>query len=143
VTPKLLPDLEEVQMHVFCTYCSREKSTETDNIPAINRYQSTRIEKVYTAASQLGLGFYILSGEFGLLPPQQLIPWYDHLMKPEEVSDLANRMAVQILEYGITRIVYFTSSFLRDPNVIPYHDAIVTACSRTSRPLLIVETEME
>ena len=130
-------------MQAFCTYCSRDKSTEPGDLPAIRRYQSARIEKVYAAACQLGLGFYILSGKFGLLVPHHPIPWYDHLLAPEEASYLADRIADQIREYGITGLVYFTSSFDRDPNVIPYHDALVAACSRTSRPVLVIESELE
>ena len=130
-------------MQAFCTYCSRDKSDEPGNIPAIRRYRDTRIEKVYNAASQLGLEFYILSGEFGLLSPQEPIPWYDHLLKPEEVSSLADRISKQIREYEINRVIYFTNSFARDSNVIPYHDAIVAACSRTSRPILVIELEMD
>ena len=130
-------------MQAFCTYCSRDKSDEPGNIPAIRRYLDTRIEKVYNAASQLGLGFYILSGKFGLLSPQEPIPWYDHLLRPEEVSSLADRIVKQIREYEINRVVYFTKSFAQDPNVIPYHDAIVAACSRTSQPILVIELEMD
>lgn len=130
-------------MQAFCTYCSRDKSNEPGNIPAIRRYLDARIEKVYNAASQLGLGFYILSGEFGLLSPQEPIPWYDHLLRPEEVSSLADRITEQIQKYEITSLVYFTNSSVRDPNVIPYHDAIVAACSRIFRPLLVIELEMD
>ncbi len=130
-------------MQAFCTYCSRDKSDAPGAMPAIQRYKSIRIEKVHTAASQLGLEFYILSGKFGLLAPDQAIPWYDHLLKREDVSHLADRVANQIQEYGITGLVYFTNSFNRDPDVIPYHDAIVAACSRTSRPVLVIEMETE
>ena len=130
-------------MQAFCTYCSRDKSDADGNISAIQRYLSNRIERVYAAASQLGIGFYILSGEYGLLNPQQPIPWYDHLLQPEEVSSLANQIATQIQEAEITGIVYFTNSFDQDPNVVPYHDAIASACSRTSRQLLVVEVDME
>ena len=126
-------------MHAFCTYCSRDKNDEPDRIPAIRRYQDSRIEKVYAAASKLGLEFYILSGEFGLLPPQQPIPWYDHLLEPEEVCNLADRVAGQLRDYRITGLVYFTESFAQDPHVIPYHDAIIAACSRTKLPMLVIE----
>jgi len=126
-------------MQAFCTYCSRDKIAEPGDLPAIRRYQDSRIEKVYAAASKLGLEFYILSGEFGLLHPQQPIQWYDHLLKPEEVSSLADRVAGQLRDYRITGLVYFTESFAQDPNAIPYHDAIVAACSRTRLPMLVID----
>lgn len=130
-------------MQAFCTYCSRDKNKEPGKMPAIYRYLDTRIEKVYSAASQLGLGFYILSGEFGLLPPQEPIPWYDHLLRPEEVENLADRMTKQILEYEINGLVYFTKPCAQDSNVVPYHDAIVIACSRVSRPVFVVELRID
>jgi hypothetical protein len=130
-------------MYIFCTYCSRDKSDEPDRIPAIQRYQSDRIRRVYAAASQVGLKFFILSGEFGLLSAQQSIPWYDHLLLPEEVDALAARMTQQIRDHGISGIVYFTSSLAKDPNVQPYHDAITAACNQTSHPLFVVEQDMD
>jgi hypothetical protein len=36
-------------------------------IPAIQRYHSSRIQRTYEAANLLGLEFYTLSGEFGVL----------------------------------------------------------------------------
>ncbi len=129
-------------MYIFCTYCSRDKSDEPNLIPAVQRYQSQRISRVYAAASQVGLEFFILSGEFGLLSAQQPIPWYDHLLLSEEVDELAARMAQQIRDRGISGIVYFTSSSAQDPNVQPYRDAITTACKEVSQPLFIIEQNM-
>ena len=129
-------------MYAFCTYCSREKNLKAGAIPAIQRYLDERIHRVYSAASRLGLGFFIVSGEFGLIPPGHLIPWYDHLLRPEEVSGLVEPMAKQIVENDIAGVVYFTEAFASDPNLIPYHDALVAACSRTSRPCFVVEVEL-
>ncbi|MGH7600908.1 MAG: hypothetical protein ACREOI_31505, partial [bacterium] len=78
-------------MTAFCTYCSALKSQAPGNIPAMQRYQSLRIRKVCQAAMELGLEFYILSGEFGLIPSQQPIPFYDHLLRPEEVPVMVER----------------------------------------------------
>jgi hypothetical protein len=129
-------------MYIFCTYCSRDKSDEPDRIPAIRRYQSERINRVYAAASQVGLEFFILSGEFGLLSSQQPIPWYDHLLLSEEVDELAAKMAQQIQEHGISGIVYFTRSSTQDPNVQSYRDSITAACKQASQPLFVIEQDM-
>lgn len=129
-------------MYIFCTYCSRDKSKEPNPLPAIQRYQSARIEKVHNAASQVDLRFFILSGEFGLVPAQQPIPWYDHLLLAEEVDRLVERMIEQIHSFGISGVVYFTSSLTHDPNVRPYGDAITAACKRTSVPLSVIEHDM-
>ncbi len=130
-------------MYIFCTYCSRDKSDAPDLISAIQRYQSQRINRVYAAASQVGLDFFILSGEFGLLPAQQPIPWYDHLLLPEEVEGLSVRMAQQIRDHEISGVVYFTRSSNQDPNVQPYRNAITAACTQTSKPLFIIEQDMD
>ena len=131
-------------MHTFCTYCSAAKSLEEGDIPAIQRYLDPRIHKVHEAASTLGLDFYILSGEYGLIPPDEPIPWYDHLLQAGEVDELVERMAAQIRQYSIEEgIVYFTNVISNDPSLIPYRDAIVAACNRVSCPCSIVEVKLE
>ena len=60
-------------MYAFCTYCSADKSNAPNRVPAIQCYQSSRIRNVYAAARLLGVGFYVLSGEFGLLTADQPI----------------------------------------------------------------------
>lgn len=126
-------------MHAFCTYCSADKSDEPGEIPAIRRYQSPRLSRVYEAAQQLGVGFYILSGEFGLIPPECPIPWYDHLLVTTEVPALVDKLVQQIGQYGITRLVYFTQPLTQDLAIAPYQDAIMTACNRLALPFLVIE----
>jgi len=126
-------------MHVFCTYCSKDKSDEPGDIPAIRRYKSARIDNVYAAARKLGVGFYILSGKFGLIPPAQPIPWYDHLLKAEEVSQLVGIVAGQIKQYGIAGLAYFTQPLAQEPNVVPYHDTLAAACSRGTVAFHVIE----
>ena len=130
-------------MHSFCTYCSAAKSPAEGNVPAIQRYLDPRIHKVHEAASTLGLDFYILSGEYGLIPPEEPIPWYDHLLQTGEVGDLVERMAAQIRQYNMEGIVYFTNAISSDTRLIPYRDAIVAACNRASCPCSVVEVDLE
>jgi hypothetical protein len=129
-------------MNAFCTYCSAEKSKEPGKLPAIRRYKSSRIEQVYAAASLLRLGFYILSGKFGLLSPEHPIEWYDQLLVSSQVGDMVDKLAKQIEELGVTGITYFTKPLASDPKVRPYHDALAAACSRTSRPFSVVELDL-
>lgn len=128
-------------MHAFCTYCSRDKSEEPGEIPAIRRYKSVRIDYVHAAARKLGVGFYILSGEFGLIPAEHPIPWYDHLLKTEEVGQLIGVVSRQILQHGITGLAYFTQPLAKDPNILPYHDTAAAACSRGGVTFHVVEIE--
>lgn len=128
-------------MTSFCTYCSATKSPESAEIPAIRRYQSSRIGRVYDASRTLGFRFRVLSGEYGLVAPEQGIPYYDHLLTLEEVPALAELVARQIREAGITAFVYFTKPLATNPKVAPYHDALVTACRLTSASVCVVELE--
>ena len=96
------------------------------------------------AAALLGLEFYILSGEFGLIPPDRPIPWYDHLLLPDEVDDLVERMVAQIRRNKVDGITYFTTALDADPNLLAVtHSAIVSACNLADRPCFIVEVELE
>lgn len=128
-------------MRVFCTYCSKSKNHEPGDIPAICRYESRRIERVYQAACSLGLRFFILSGKFGLVRPEHCIPYYDHALNREEVPAMAELVGSQIKEYAISGFVYFTRPLAGDDKIVPYHDVLVSACRSSSRGLYCVELE--
>ncbi|MCI0695786.1 hypothetical protein L0337_27750 [candidate division KSB1 bacterium] len=130
-------------MNAFCTYCSALKSMAPGNIPAIKRYQSLRIRKVCQAATELGLEFYILSGEFGLISPHQPIPFYDHLLRPEEVLVMVERVAKQLHEYGVAGLVYFTQPLTSSRELLPYYEVIKSACLRAALPFFVVEVTNE
>lgn len=83
-------------MAIFCTYCSAEKETDEYLLPAIQRYFSERILRISQAAAKVGTGFFILSGEFGLLEPKELIPYYDHLLVADQIEAMAFKLADQI-----------------------------------------------
>lgn len=128
-------------MSALCTYCSKRKSHESGEIPAIRRYKSERIERVYQAARTLTLPFFILSGRFGLVRPEECIPDYDHLLKPDEVPALATRLVEQMDRYGLGGLVYFTEPLVGNVRRVPYHAALSAACFVSSRPFLAVELE--
>lgn len=81
---------------VFCTYCSDDKDRSHEELPAIQRYRSNRIQSVYNAAMSLGFKFLILSGEYGILEASDPIPYYDHLLQSSEVSEHTKRVADQM-----------------------------------------------
>jgi len=49
--------------------------------------------------------FRILSGKFGLLHPHEPIPWYDHILTPNEVAAMAKNIAPDLT--GYTEITFF------------------------------------
>ena len=128
-------------MTVFCTYCSAEKETTAEPLAAIHRYRSERINRIYAVAHDAGCSFYILSGEYGLLDPNELIPYYDHLLVDEEVEAHAFKLTEQIEKYSITQIVFFTLPVSRDGKLAPYHAALRLACTMTSTRLSFVEID--
>ena len=89
------------------------------------------------------MGFYILSGKFGLLSPEQPIPKYDHLLASEDVPLLVERVCGQLQEFQISKIIYFTKPPGSNPSLWPYHDCLALACSRTTVPFFWVELEYE
>ena len=110
-------------------------------LPALRRYRSERIERIHKAALITGCSFYILSGEYGLLAPGELIPYYDHLLMADEIETHACKLIEQIKRYSITKIVFFTLPVSRDEKLAPYHSALRLACTIASISLSFVEID--
>jgi len=114
-------------LHIFCTYCSANKSSDAGLLPSIDRYQDLRIRDVFHSATQLGLGFRILSGKYGLLAKDDPIENYDHLLQKNELDVHSELVAAQIRAQNITGISFFSVSVLSDPNVANYHECMSRA----------------
>jgi dipeptidyl aminopeptidase/acylaminoacyl peptidase len=104
----------------YITTCSAQKRDDSADLPAIERYVSDRIREVFHWSRRDDADFRILSGEFGLLNTEDPIPWYDHLLKPEEVSALAGRVAVQLQEQGLTDLIFYSGPLEKDANLYFY-----------------------
>lgn len=128
-------------MTIFSTYCSAEKETADELLPAIERYSSERIRRIYSAAPICGVGFFILSGEFGLLAPTEPIPFYDHLLVANEIATHSLKVAEQIKQHGITQIVFFTLPVALDQSLEAYHDCLRMACQKAAIQLSFVEID--
>jgi hypothetical protein len=108
-----------MQNKLVCTICSKEKRDDKKLLPAINRYISKRIDKVSKIADESGLQFAILSGEYGLLMPDENIPFYDHLLKMNEVKSLSEVAKKQLSDMGTTEIIFYAKP--REDNWKPYY----------------------
>ena len=117
-------------MKAICTYCSANKLRDAGLLPAVRRYVDGRIETLHTSAEQQGIHFCILSGEYGLIDGDYLLPWYDHLLVSNEIPRLIEVVQQQLREKNITEIEYYTVSPAVDPNVIPYFEVIKKGCAR-------------
>lgn len=108
----------------LCTSCSKEKSSVPGLIPAIDRYDSERIQSIGALAKKEGKGFLILSGQYGLIDSQHPIPWYDHLLVPEEVEEMVERVAAQLQEMNVEAMIFYGADEQLDSSWQPYWEVI-------------------
>ena len=126
------------QMTIFCTNCSAAKDRSSGEIPAIKRYRSQRISSVHAAAMGLGLRFVIFSGEFGILQPEDPIPYYDHLLLPGEVTEHATLVASQLEALDISDLIFFCRPFSVDESARTYYDCLKQAAHMAGTTLKLV-----
>lgn len=125
-------------MKILCSYCSAAKRTDPGPLPAIERYRSDRLHELHRRGLADGTPLRILSGEFGLIGPESPLPWYDHLLRPEEAAALSRRVAATLRASGVTAVAYHTADPTAAPAVRPYHDVIEAACRDADVSLEIV-----
>ena len=125
-------------MKLVITYCSAAKRKDPGGLPAVERYESERIRRL----AEGGDGFFlILSGEFALLEPDTYIPWYDHLLTAEEVTEMSVTVADQLLEYEPYEVEYHTADPEKYPEVAPYARVMERACRFAGVPLQMITLE--
>lgn len=94
-------------MQVISTICSRNKSTLSGKIPAVERYQAPYIEKVAAIARYNGKPFFILSGLFGLVESTQPLERYDYVLPSTVVPRLASLVDGQMKKAGIECVTLY------------------------------------
>jgi hypothetical protein len=114
-------------MEFLCTICCKDKRADPGLLPAIDRYLSERIAFVHRESQRLGKPMLILSGKYGLLKPEEPIPWYDQKLEMEAVPGLVPVIAAQLAQYGVTRITFYCHP-RTDPNWHPYIETLERAC---------------
>lgn len=128
-------------MRILCSYCSAAKRRDPAPLPAIERYLSDRLRALREAGRASDRPLHILSGEFGLLPAEAPIPWYDHLLAEREVAAMAARVADSLRELGVTGVEYHTASPEVAPDIAPYLAVMRAACEAAGAELAVVELE--
>ncbi|MBC8478019.1 hypothetical protein H8D51_00590 [bacterium] len=83
--------------------------------------------------------FLILSGRYGLLPPGQPIENYDYLLQPAEVERLSRKIAEQMLDLDVKRLLFCTRGVAVDPQLPPYHDCITLASDLAGVELIMLQ----
>ena len=123
---------------IFITTCCKEKDTRPGLLPAIQRYRSDRITWAYAESQRLGLDLLILSGQFGLLRPEDPIPWYDHALQMEEIDALVPPVADELASLAMSE-VFFIARSASTPGWAPYHIALMQARQGTQTALNFIE----
>ena len=125
-------------MHIYCTTCSKDKSTHEGRIAAIQRYQDERITTIYHKSQQDNKGFRILSGKYGLLSATDEIPWYDQILLLHEVNNMIDLATVQLEHAEVSSVKLSVKDPQENPDWQNYITAMVGACS-----ILDIELEIK
>lgn len=119
---------------LLVTICCREKDRAEGLLPAVRRYRSERIERLYRLAGEAGLPFAILSGYFGLIEAEEPIPYYDRLMEEGDIERIAAAGEAFLRERGIKRVIFCLPDPALDPHVGPYLKSMeISAAAAGSR----------
>lgn len=111
--------------NLVCTICSKEKRKDKELLPTKNRYISERIDEVGRIAEKGEFQFVIFSGKYGLLNPDEKIPFYDHLLKIDEVKSLTKIVEKQLADINPTEITFYAEP--REGNWEPYYIVLENA----------------
>ena len=78
--------------------CSQRKRADIGLLPAIERYDGPpfRLLRRFLKQSASAPSVYILSAEFGLIPTNRLIPYYDRRMTPQRAQELRGHVAAKL-----------------------------------------------
>lgn len=124
---------------VYCTICSKNKKTDKVLLPVKERYISGRIDRINELSESDKVPLVILSGEFGLLKPNEQIPYYNHLLESKEVAKLTKRVVRQLAELKVDEIVFFAKP--KKENWIPYYEVLENATDKLRIKLVVKDVE--
>lgn len=115
-------------MQVYCTICCKKKRPIEKPIQAIERYLSNRIKTVYEKSRKDGVEFRILSGKYGLLKPNDKIPYYDKKLEFKHVVYLSEIVKKQLEKQKISQITFYKKDKTKHPEWEPYNQLVKQVC---------------
>lgn len=115
-------------MKLHATYCSKDKKKEDGKIPAVQRYSSDRIQKIFQTAKKKDEKFAILSGKYGLLKAGEKIPYYDKLLRKQDIEKLVPKVRKFLREEKISEVIYHTKKV--EGQRVPYFQLIKKSCGK-------------
>ncbi len=120
-------------MELICTTCSKRKRRTSGLLPARHRYLSKRIRYVLDLAERSSRPAVILSGRYGLLAPDDGIPWYDRVLMADDVETLVPQLVEQLHSRRASAVLFYARP-RSTAGWRPYHDALEQACRRLGIP---------
>ena len=72
----------------------------------------------------------ILSGQYGLISPEHPLPYYDHLLRVDQIETMAEKTKAILRGWEITEVQWFTVAFEMDPNVRRYQSVMEQAAKQ-------------
>jgi len=116
-------------MEYLCTTCCKRKRRDEQPLPALERYLSRRIRFVWEESRRLNKPLLILSGKYGLVKPDEKIPWYDQALHSDGVEALAQKAAQQLWARGATSLRFYALP-RNTRGWQPYYDVIEKTCAQ-------------
>ena len=129
-------------MKVWITPCCAEKSAAVAPLPALERYLAPRIKRVAEQAALAKRPFRVLSGRFGLLEATAEIPWYDYLLRAEDVPSLVPEVCQELQALEASGVIFFAPS-CRSKSLEPYFAVLEHACAALAIPFELMATEAD
>jgi hypothetical protein len=118
-------------MRYLLTVCSNDKDQRVGLLPARGRYKSEFMQRVIALGEQTNTPVLILSGELGILEPDDEIPYYDHALTENEVESMVGVVAERLEELEATELLAYIKE---SPDVRgwgPYYNLIELAAYQT------------
>jgi hypothetical protein len=103
-------------------------------LPAHRRYRGDHVAQVRQIAREKGLPFFLLSGKFGLIHEDRMVPCYDCLLSERDVEPLIRKVRTQLAKRGIHRLWFYNKP---KPQWEPYKRVLLGACLRSCRFTLV------
>ena len=113
-------------MTLHITPGSRDKNRLRKNLEAIKKYDSERITQVKALTDQRNEEFAILSGKYGLIRPEEEIPFHDEMVREMNISELLTHVKNFLQSRDIDEVIYYSADF--EGESIPYLKLVKTAC---------------
>ena len=113
-------------MTLHITYCSKDKDRTRKDLPAIERYDSDRIDKIKALAEKRDEDFAILSGKYGLIGPEEKIPFYDELLRERNIPQLITGVRNFLESHNVDKVIYHTRKVENERK--PYFKLVKNAC---------------